>query len=125
MTESCRLPETDDSPSGIDHTPLLTIRPDRARLLRDSDGRSMEGRVLGTFADVLRTPVVHDGLARRFYESVCVIANPVEPIPGVRESSQMLNTMEAMSTARGMDDGQRTVFAEAMAQRIGEARLRG
>jgi hypothetical protein len=85
----------------------------------------MENRVLGTFEEVLRTPLIQDDLARRFYEAVCVIASPLEPIPGVTETSQLLNTMEGMSTARGMDDGQRTVFAEAMAERVKEARRDG
>jgi hypothetical protein len=85
----------------------------------------MADRVLGTADDALSAPVTRDALAQRFYDSICVIADPLSPVPGPRESIQMLNTMESMSRAHGMDDEQRTRFAEGMARRVENARRDG
>jgi len=106
--------------------PIVTIEPARARLLRPMDRlRSMEDRVLGTADDVLGVRPPPDALVQRFYDAVCAIAHPFSPIPGQEEAMQMLNTMESMSISRGMDDEQRTRFAEGMAARVEEARGNG
>lgn len=102
-------------------------KPEDARLLRQPEGesRSMSTREIGPFEQYISNGLPADPLAARFYDSICVIVHPLNAIPGENEGATLLNTMEGMSVAHGMDDDQRTAFAEAMAEKIRKARREG
>ncbi len=64
-------------------------------------------------------------MATRFYESVCAIAQPLNPVPGELEAIRLLNTMESMCVSNHMDDTQRTVFVETMCSNVERIRSHG